>query len=81
MNREEAIARFTLLTGGDLGDAENFALLEPDEQYQTIWNYKHMSWAKDPDVGAELLVILPLIANVAADVTGVAGAFAAIKAL
>ena len=81
MNPDDALAEFTRLTDGSLGDARDFLSLTPEQQQQAIWNYRHMSWAQDPDRLGAILQILGVIGTVAADLTGVGGAISAFKVL
>ena len=81
MTPEDAYAEFTRVTEGSLGDASDFFALAPDEQQQALWNYRHMNWAKNPDVLATILTIAGVLATVAVDATGLVGFVSAIRAL
>jgi hypothetical protein len=81
VTREEAIAKFAVITDGCLGDADDFAKLDPDEMAQAVWNYAHMDASKAANLGDELLSLLPVLGVLASDVTGFAGAYAALRAL
>jgi hypothetical protein len=81
MSPEDALAEFVVLTEGSLGEAHDFFQLLPDEQAQAIWNYRHMNWARSPDVLGKILSVLGILATVGIDISGAAGAIAAIKTL
>ena len=78
---EEAFAEFTLVTQGNLGDAKDFFTLSPTEQQEALWNYRHMSWAKSPNVWATLLTIAGVLAQIGLDVSGIQGGVAALRSL
>jgi len=78
---EEALAEFTRLTSGDLGDARDFLSMTPEQQAQTLDNYRHAGWRNSSNTIGEIIAVLGVIGTVAGDLTGVGGAVSLFKSL
>ena len=81
VTRDEVLAELLDLTGIKSGEWEDFAILPPAGQRIALDLYRGASWTRDPSTLERVVALVEVLVTVAGDVSGVAGAVAAVKGL
>lgn len=84
VDRATLEAELTEITGLTLSDFEDLERLSPEDRELLVEGWRalgKLSWTQTPSAWDRTLAILNLLGTIAADVSGVAGAFSAVAAL
>ena len=81
MTSDEAIVALATTTGLSPAEWQDFLACTPDQQAAIAQTYRDASWVQRRDTFAEVLAILGAAATVAGAVSGLAGAYEALRAL